>query len=142
MVGMARCAVPVAERSVRGRNKTSQQPSRRHFHIAPANHASMRPAGARTARRSVPTKSSFKLRTLTIGEINKRPVLRPCHEFFPHGIFQNVIRLMPTAFIVPQAMFKEVALPADAGLLGRPFFPLAHDRLQRLAGRRKRNQRV
>ena len=142
MVGMARRAVPVAERSVRRRNETVQQPSRRHFHIAPANHASMRPFRARTAQRAVPTKSPFKLRTLTIGEINKRPVLRSRHEFFPHGIFHNVICLLPPAFIVPQPMFKEVALPADAGLLGRPFFPLAHHRLQRLAGRREGNQRV
>ena len=84
----------------------------------------------------------IKLRALTIGEIHERPIFRARDEFFSHGIFQNVIGLLPPTFIVPQAMFKEVSLPADTHFLRRPFLPFADNGLQRLARRWKGNQRV
>ncbi|HTB82533.1 MAG TPA: hypothetical protein VK742_02660 [Candidatus Sulfotelmatobacter sp.] len=83
-----------------------------------------------------------ELRTLAICKINKRPIFRTCDEFFPDRIFQNVIRFLFPAFIIPQAVFKKVALPKDAGLFRRPFLPFADDILDSFAGRRKRNQRM
>ncbi len=102
-----------------------------------------------TAQRAVPTAFGarrlnlrFKLRALAVGEIGEWPVFNASDKFFPHGVFQNVICFLPTAFIVPQAMFEKIALPADADFLRRPFFPFADDGLDCFAGRRKRNQRV
>jgi len=75
-----------------------------------------------------------KLRALAVGKIDERPVFRARHKLFPHGIFQDVTGLLPPAFIVPQAVLKKIPLPADAGFFRRPFFPLADDGWQRLAG--------
>ena len=83
-----------------------------------------------------------KLRTLAIGEINEWPVFRTRRELFPHGILQDVISLFPTAFCVSQPMLEEIALPANAHGLGRPFFPFADDELDGFAGWRKGNQGV
>ena len=82
-------------------------------------------AGDAAARRSLPV----KLRALASGKINKRPVFRAPDEFLPNGILQNIIGLLPMDFVVPQAVFKEVPLPADAKFLRRPFLLFTDNRL-------------
>ncbi|HNQ74664.1 MAG TPA: hypothetical protein PKN95_13820 [Verrucomicrobiota bacterium] len=83
-----------------------------------------------------------KLRPLAIREINERPLFGASDKLFPNRIFQNVIGLLPPALVVPQAMFKKIALPADADFFCRPFLPFADDALDGFVGRRKGNQRV
>jgi hypothetical protein len=51
---------------------------------------------------------------LAVGKINERPIFQAGDEFIPHGIFQNVIGLLPSAFIMLQVVLKEFPLPADA----------------------------
>jgi len=82
------------------------------------------------------------MRVLAIGEINKRPGVRTVCQTFPYGIAQNIIRLVPTAFLVSQPVFEEITLPANAQGFGRPFFPFADDELDGFVGWRKGNQRV
>ena len=83
-----------------------------------------------------------ELRTLAICKINERPIFGTRDEFFSNGIFQNVIGFLPPTFVIPQTMFKKIALPDNADFFGRPFFPFADGALNRLARRWKRNQRV
>jgi len=82
------------------------------------------------------------MRGLAIGEINKRPGFRTVCQVFPYGIKQNIIRLLPAAFLVSQPVFKEITLPAYTHGFGRPFFPFADDELDGFVGWRKGNQRV
>ena len=102
--------------------------------------------GGVAARRPLPGHRSAmslpKWRTLAIGEINEWPVFGTRREFFPHGILQDVISLFPTAFCVSQPVLEEIALPANARGLGRPFFPFADDEPDAFAGWRKGNQGV
>ena len=97
-------------------------------------------AGLRRNADSPP--SIKKLRTFAVGEINERPVFRTLDQFLAHGILQNVIRFIPAALFASQAMLEKIALPADAHGFGRPFLPFADNELERLAGRRERNQRM
>jgi len=103
--------------------------------------------GGVAARRPLPSRhrsamSLPKWRALAVGKVNERPVFGTRREFFPHGIAQDVISLFPAAFCVSQPMLEEIALPANAHGLGRPFFPLADDELDAFAGWRKGNQGV
>jgi len=79
-------------------------------------------------------------RMLAGGEIYERPVFGSHHQFFPHGIFQDVIGLFTAAFFLSQPMLKEIPLPANAESFCRPFLPFADDMFDRFARRRKRNQ--
>ena len=84
----------------------------------------------------------FKLRALPVSEINKWPIFGTRCELFPYGISQDIISLFPAAFLMPQPMFKEITLPADANVLGRPFFPFADDALYGFTRWREGNQGV
>ena len=79
---------------------------------------------------------------MAVAKIDEWPVFRPFDQFLTDRILQNVISLLAPALIMPQPMFKKIALPADAQCFGRPFFPFAHDRLQRLPRWWKRQQGV
>ena len=51
--------------------------------------------------------SVFEFRSFTVAEIDKRPVFGARHQFPSQGIFQDVIRFLPAAFLVPQPVFKK-----------------------------------
>ena len=130
---MARRAVPGAERSVRRRKRIAKT------HVQPGPfRPSLRCGRGQRSALSLPVKG----RALAAGEVDERPGFRARDEFLPHGVFQNVISLLTTAFIVAQAMLKEIPLPNDADCFRRPLLPFTDDGLQRLAGGRKGNQRM
>ena len=81
-----------------------------------------------------------KMRVVAVGEINKRPRFGTVCQAFPYGIAQNIIRLVPAAFLVSQPVFEEITLPANAQGLSRPFLPFADDELDGFVGWWKGNQ--
>ena len=71
------------------------------------------------------SKSIVELWPFAAAEIDERPVFRPCRQFLPDWVFQNIICFLPATFVMPQAMLKEIVLPPDANGLGRPLLPFA-----------------
>jgi hypothetical protein len=64
---------------------------------------------------------------LFFGHPNIGPILRTPYQPGPYRILQNIIALLINAFLVPQAMIKEIGLPDDAMLSRQPMFPKTDD---------------
>jgi len=142
MVGTPRCGVPARQ----GGTKGCERP---HVCAVPvpspdaalgdgdgaARHPYQKPDGA---RRHLP----FETGALAVCEIYKWPIFGAGDEFFANRILQDIIGLLTPAFVIPQPVLEEIALPVNADLLGGPFLPFADDGLQGLARRRKGHQRM
>src|SRR5436309_8210781 len=95
--------------------------------------ASARRERAAHGSRSGGPSLSVELWSFAIAEIDKWPLSRTRDQVLAKGIFQNVIRLLAAAFIMPQPVLEEVTLTDDAEFFGRPLLPFADDQFQRFA---------
>jgi len=89
-----------------------------------------------------PSGSIRELRFLPVTEIHVRPILRTCDKSSPHRICQDVISLLPPAFVVSQTVFKEIILPCETDVFARPFLPFGNDATDGFVRRRERQQGV